>query len=335
MKLEATLSLDQAAARRWDVAIVGSGPAGAFAARELARGGAAVLLIDKASFPRSKVCGACINGRAMSILRRSGLDAFVMCRGAVPLRRFRVYAGRRNADVPLAAGVAISRDLFDTALVESAIDAGAAFLPRRKQPWVAKTARSAHGGLANRLFEPRHHGFGGSRGGWLGWEPCRPAARLQATRSGALVDWSGDRARRPSVLLPGTIFMGCGRRGYVGLVRVEGGRLNIAAAIDPVGCSPSRRFGTSGVGNPEGSGPAGLSRVGRARLARDPGSHPRGFASRLSSSLCPWRCSRVRGAFHGRGDRVRPGRRSSRARPGDARYRGLAPEPRNGMVRNL
>ena len=101
MKLEATLSLDQAAARRWDVTIVGAGPAGAFAARELARGGAAVLLIDKASFPRSKVCGACINGRAMSILRRSGLDASVMCRGTVPLRRFRVYAGRRSEDVAL------------------------------------------------------------------------------------------------------------------------------------------------------------------------------------------------------------------------------------------
>ena len=44
MKLEATLSPEQAAARRWDVAIVGSGPAGAFAARELARRGSSRIV---------------------------------------------------------------------------------------------------------------------------------------------------------------------------------------------------------------------------------------------------------------------------------------------------
>ena len=32
---------------------------------------------------------------------------------------------------------------------------------------------------------------------------------------------------------PGTIYMACGRNGYVGVVRVEEGRLNVAAALDP------------------------------------------------------------------------------------------------------
>ena len=41
----------------WDVIVVGAGPAGATAARELAALGHAVLLVDKSEFPRDKVCG--------------------------------------------------------------------------------------------------------------------------------------------------------------------------------------------------------------------------------------------------------------------------------------
>src|SRR5439155_17458214 len=36
----------------------------------------------------------------------------------------------------------------------------------------------------------------------------------------------------PSSYQPGTIYMACGAEGYVGLVRLEDGRLNIAAAFD-------------------------------------------------------------------------------------------------------
>src|SRR5262245_23559213 len=45
----------------WDVAVVGAGPAGSLAARELARRGASVLLVDRSPFPRPKVCGSCLN----------------------------------------------------------------------------------------------------------------------------------------------------------------------------------------------------------------------------------------------------------------------------------
>src|SRR5262245_62325162 len=42
---------------RVDVLVVGAGPAGSATAIHLARGGASVLLIDKARFPRDKPCG--------------------------------------------------------------------------------------------------------------------------------------------------------------------------------------------------------------------------------------------------------------------------------------
>jgi len=48
----------------YDVAILGGGPAGSTAAYRLAKAGASVLLLDKATFPRDKPCGGGVTGRA-------------------------------------------------------------------------------------------------------------------------------------------------------------------------------------------------------------------------------------------------------------------------------
>ena len=48
-----------------DVIVVGAGPAGATAARTLALGGAHVLVLDRAEFPRNKPCGGGLTWRAM------------------------------------------------------------------------------------------------------------------------------------------------------------------------------------------------------------------------------------------------------------------------------
>jgi flavin-dependent dehydrogenase len=47
----------QAVQDKYDIAIVGAGPAGSSAAIRLATSGQSVLLIDKARFPRHKLCG--------------------------------------------------------------------------------------------------------------------------------------------------------------------------------------------------------------------------------------------------------------------------------------
>jgi len=52
-----------------DVLIIGAGPAGATAALALKDAGLKVALIDKAQFPRDKVCGDAIPGRAVRVLR--------------------------------------------------------------------------------------------------------------------------------------------------------------------------------------------------------------------------------------------------------------------------
>jgi len=50
---------------RFDVLVVGAGPAGSATAIHLARGGANVLLAEKARFPRDKPCGGGLTGRAV------------------------------------------------------------------------------------------------------------------------------------------------------------------------------------------------------------------------------------------------------------------------------
>jgi geranylgeranyl reductase family protein len=110
----------------YDVLIAGAGPAGAIAATILARAGARVLVLDRARFPRPKLCGDTLNPGALAILARLGLDCTVG--GALPLAGMIVTGGDevrvegRYGDV---CGQAIGRGVFDAALVNAAAGAGA------------------------------------------------------------------------------------------------------------------------------------------------------------------------------------------------------------------
>ncbi|MCP4399931.1 MAG: NAD(P)-binding protein, partial [bacterium] len=52
---------------KYDSIIVGAGPAGSSAAYLLAKAGMQVLLIDKYAFPRNKLCGGLLSGRAQKV----------------------------------------------------------------------------------------------------------------------------------------------------------------------------------------------------------------------------------------------------------------------------
>ena len=54
---QSTVDPANATHHRYDVLVVGAGPAGSSAAYHLARRGADVLLVDRFAFPRDKRCG--------------------------------------------------------------------------------------------------------------------------------------------------------------------------------------------------------------------------------------------------------------------------------------
>ena len=68
--LAATFETVSVPASTYDVAIVGAGPAGTACALALRHSGLRVALLDKAQFPRDKVCGDAIPGHALKALRQ-------------------------------------------------------------------------------------------------------------------------------------------------------------------------------------------------------------------------------------------------------------------------
>lgn len=111
-----------------DVVISGAGPAGSFAALRLAQAGARVLLVDRARFPREKLCGDTLNPGAMSLLRTHGL-ADDISRMGLPIDGMVVTSGtgvriegRYGNDL---VGCAIRRRDLDMRLLDAALSAGA------------------------------------------------------------------------------------------------------------------------------------------------------------------------------------------------------------------
>jgi geranylgeranyl reductase family protein len=114
----------------YEVIVVGGGPAGASAAYFNATNGKRVLFIEKADFPRDKVCGDGVTGKSLQVLHEMGLSneitniKEISCNEVLlssPNQTFLTIPISTPND-PLTA-FCIEREIFDNLLYQKAITA--------------------------------------------------------------------------------------------------------------------------------------------------------------------------------------------------------------------
>lgn len=215
---------------RWDAIVMGAGPAGAIAARQLGLQGSRVLLIDKAGLPRDKVCGGCLGGAALTLLNGLGLGHIpIACQG-MPLRTFELSSGGVTARIPIGERIAISRRKFDDALVREAMRASVVVCDHTHgmlQPVTDDNCRTVTLRHAGNEVSVRADVVVVATG--LATVPpgcVAHAAPKSLIGLGALSDHA------PCNIVLDSLHMAYGSAGYVGITAVELGRFDIAAAID-------------------------------------------------------------------------------------------------------
>jgi menaquinone-9 beta-reductase len=225
---------------RADVLVAGAGPAGSATALLLAAAGHSVVLVDRAAFPREKACSEYMSPEAVRILDRLGVVGSLEAAGAVPLAGTSVTAARGARLHGLFAlaghrpfrptGLSVSRRILDHRLLDAARAAGARVLERTAVETLLRDAegiagvvvRTPDGGratIAARLT--------------VGADGLRSVVgrRLGGRRQGGL--------RRVAFVahvdgvqgMSDSAEMFVGRRGYLGLNPIGGGRTNVALVV--------------------------------------------------------------------------------------------------------
>lgn len=220
--------VSQLALHAWDIVVIGSGPAGTVAGSECARLGARrVLIVDRATFPRTKVCGCCLSPLAQDALRRLDLQHVLHQHQATTVDRLELRERHQTAHIALTAQPVLSRSHLDAALLHEAARRGcqirtgvhAEILPpadtHRRTIRLRDLASAVEAEVVASIVID-------ARG--LSGRPDR-VARNSAIGAGAIIE------DPEHIVPPNRVVMAIGERGYVGMTRLEDDRVVVGAAI--------------------------------------------------------------------------------------------------------
>ncbi len=123
----------------FDAVVIGGGPAGSVMAWLLAKQGARVAVLERARFPREKVCGDFVEPGGLAILDQLGVLEQIAARERLPIDQTRVYFGPRlayqgaipyypKAPAAFPYGLIVPRAELDALLLDAAAGAGARIL---------------------------------------------------------------------------------------------------------------------------------------------------------------------------------------------------------------
>jgi flavin-dependent dehydrogenase len=215
---------------RAEILIIGAGPAGATAAALLARAGRDVVVAEKSTFPRRKVCGEFIAASGIAILRSLGLEKEFDAAAGPEVRRIAVWAGKRALEAPMPGNRfprALERDRLDAMLLDAAVRCGARLV---REPIEANTVIRACGSW-QRNAQPRPSDLFGFQAHFLGGElPANAIALIPFPGGyGGLVE----RARRRST------FACCIRRDRLEEIREAGAPAGASVLRHAIGACPA------------------------------------------------------------------------------------------------
>ncbi len=214
-----------------DVAVVGGSLAGSAAAAALARGGATVVVLEKAHFPRPKVCGCFLSHDALPVLERMGVQEELRDAGAETIERFAlVRPDGRSVEAHLPAPVlSLSRARLDSLASAAAERHGARMS--------FGTAVSSFEGNLRGGFRVKFDGEGLAArvllGAWGRYSPLDARLNRAFFRRKASLVGFGKRLAGDGSKLAGRAVLHLFEGGYLGLSRVEEGGVNLAALATP------------------------------------------------------------------------------------------------------
>jgi flavin-dependent dehydrogenase len=216
----------------YDAIVIGAGPAGSAAAYAIARDGASVLLVEKALFPRDKVCGCCLSPKSMRIIESLDLSEMLTTSGGTVLSTLQLYVRGQQVELSLLGGLSLSRASLDSFMVVAAKKVGVSFVHNTKAIIGEVTDIHRHvileqsGCVRNLRAKVVVAAWGLNRHAQSG--PLQ-----DHIAGGSKIGLGTILASHPKSIEPGTIYMACDRHGYVGFVGIEGNRVDVAAAVDP------------------------------------------------------------------------------------------------------